>query len=271
MSRACPAPPPGTPLYTRRVDEIGALYGEGRRRLSAIVSGLSVAQAQQRVPACPEWTVQDVVAHLAGGCTDVLVGNVDGITTEAWADAQVRDRRDRPIEQLLQEWSVAALELEGGAAQRLPGLLRELWILDLTSHEHDVRGAIDRAGDRDAPAILRVTDLLVEEGLHRQVVALALGGLAVRTPTVSWFVGGATPPTATLAPAFAGDDGSSPGSEGDRRVPGVACSLFDLFRALTGRRSRSQIAGFDWTVDPAPYVAAFEFGTFTTRTSDLDE
>ena len=48
-------------------------------------------------------------------------------------------------------------------------------------------------------------------------------------------------------------------------------SHFELFRALTGRRSTAQIARLGWSCDPTPYLAAFEFGTFTTRPADLVE
>jgi hypothetical protein len=47
---------------------------------------LHLAPAHERriVPACPQWTVHDVVAHLAGGCGDVLAGDIEGVTTAAW-------------------------------------------------------------------------------------------------------------------------------------------------------------------------------------------
>jgi hypothetical protein len=46
---------------------------------------------------------------------------------------------------------------------------------------------------------------------------------------------------------------------------------FELFRALTGRRSQAQIRRFAWTVVPDPYMAAFQFGPFTTSPVDIDE
>jgi hypothetical protein len=46
---------------------------------------------------------------------------------------------------------------------------------------------------------------------------------------------------------------------------------FELMRALSGRRSVEQIRAYDWSVDPAPYLPAFAFGPFTTRTDPLDE
>jgi uncharacterized protein (TIGR03083 family) len=228
---------------------IGGLYGEGRLRLAEIAAGLRADELQRLVPACPRWTVRDLLAHLAGTCTDVLAGRVDGVTTEAWADGQVRARRDRTPAELLEEWSVAAARLEG-APEHLPEPLGTLWVLDLTAHEHDLRGAVGRPGARDAPALLSSTDFLVSKGLHGRLVAMDAGPLVVRTEVATWSVG---------ERAAAGQNGT------------VSCSLFDLFRALTGRRSPSQIARFDWSVDPSRFVPAFEFETFTTRTTDLEE
>jgi uncharacterized protein (TIGR03083 family) len=232
------------------VDDVGGRYAEGRRRISEIAEALSPEELRLPVPACPGWTVHDVVAHLAGICTDVLAGNLDGVTTAAWADAHVRARRDRTMAELLDEWSVAAPRIERTAA-RFPEELGTFWVLDVTAHEHDLRGAVGRAGARNTPALLGATEFLVKEGLHRQLVGMGLGGLVVHTPGGSWSIGG---------------HGGSP-----QQSPVVACSAFDLFRALTGRRSPAQIARFDWSVDPAPFVPAFEFGTFTMRTTDLEE
>lgn len=63
------------------------------------------------------------------------------------------------------------------------------------------------------------------------------------------------------------------GREGaDNRVhASVDVSSFELFRGLTGRRSAAQIRRFRWSADPGPYLAAFQFGTFTTRNGDLEE
>ena len=51
----------------------------------------------------------------------------------------------------------------------------------------------------------------------------------------------------------------------------VDASAFELFRCLTGRRSRAQIAALAWSVDPEPYLDAFQFAYFTTSAVDIDE
>ena len=46
---------------------------------------------------------------------------------------------------------------------------------------------------------------------------------------------------------------------------------FELFRALTGRRSSAQIRRYDWTCDPEPYLPAFDYGPFTKSPTDIEE
>ncbi|MGH9263944.1 MAG: maleylpyruvate isomerase family mycothiol-dependent enzyme [Acidimicrobiales bacterium] len=230
--------------------EIGALYRAGRLRISELVGPLGAAGADRPVPACPGWAVRDVVAHLAGACADALAGRLDGVTTAAWADAQVDQRRERTIAELLEEWSTVAPPLEASADERLPSPLQTIWVLDVTAHEHDVRGALDRPGARDTEALLLVLDFLVREFMHRKMAGAGVGPVEIRTPVRSWVVG---------------PDGEA------GAVATLDVSPFELFRALTGRRSTAQIARLDWSADPSPYLPAFEFGTFTTRTTDLVE
>jgi uncharacterized protein (TIGR03083 family) len=227
---------------------IGDLYREGRLRISGMVGDLGPVEAGRPVDACPGWTVHDVVAHLAGACADALAGRLDGVTTAAWADAQVAARRDRTLPELLEEWSTVAPPLEA-EPDLFPERLQTIWVLDITVHEQDVRGALGRPGARESDAMAIALEFLVREGLDRRLAGAGLGPLEVRTGAKTWVVGE--------------PDGGP--------AEAVDLSQFELFRALTGRRSTAQIARYEWTCDPRPFLAAFEFGTFTTRTADLVE
>ena len=248
------------------MDELGGIYAEGRRRLSAIVRDLDDSGASTTVPACPQWCVRDVIAHLAGSCADVLSGNIDGVTTAAWADAQARERRHHSMAELLAEWSCVAPPLEA-APERLPAPLPTLWILDLTAHEHDVRGALGLSGARDSRGLLVAVDFLLREGLHPGLQSRSLGPLRVETSTLSWIIGGEE----SAARDDAGLGRAEPLSEAEPPMGMLRVGMFDLFRALTGRRSMQQLSTFDWTIDPAPFLPAFQFGTFTVRDTDLAE
>ena len=75
----------------------------------------------------------------------------------------------------------------------------------------------------------------------------------VRVDGRSWVVGGGTP----ASPA-------DPAGE-------LEAPPFELFRALTGRRSWPQIAALAWSVDPEPWLDAFTYGPFTLAPNDLVE
>ena len=80
------------------------VYSRGTAGFVEVVRGLSPAQVRAGVPACPGWTVHDLLAHQAGSSTDVVRGNLDGVTTAPWTARQVEDRRDRTVAALVAEW-----------------------------------------------------------------------------------------------------------------------------------------------------------------------
>ena len=84
------------------------VYRRSTAEFVEVVRGLSVAQLGTTVPACPAWTVHDLLAHQAGSSTDQVEGNLDGVTTEPWTARQVADRRDRTVDQLVTEWEANA-------------------------------------------------------------------------------------------------------------------------------------------------------------------
>ena len=225
---------------------VGELYAQGRERISALVVGLGGADVDRPVPTCPGWSVGDVVAHLVGVCTDVLAGNVAGVASEPWTEAQVRARRGRPMTEVVEEWSQAAPQVEA-LAPSFPGRMGEQWVADLVTHEHDIRTALGRPGARDSEGLAAGLGFLVEMGMQSRFSELALPALDVRAGDRSWTVGGGRP-TGTLD-----------------------TTAFALFRALTGRRSQAQIRAYSWTAAPDPYLPGFQFGPFTTCEADVEE
>src|SRR5689334_335574 len=83
----------------------GTVYGACRDRVSVMVRELSDADANRRVPATPEWTVHDAVAHLVGTAVDINSGNLDGVGSDAWTAAQVDRRRGASLAELVAEWA----------------------------------------------------------------------------------------------------------------------------------------------------------------------
>lgn len=226
--------------------QIGEVYAQGRRRVSDLVGGLTGEQAAMRVPTCPEWSVADVVAHLAGISADILTGNIGGIGTDEWTEAQVAARRGRTVAELVAEWSEQGPRVEE-LAVHFPERVAAQWVMDLTSHEHDVRCALRRPGARDSDGVVIGVDFLLSQGLHTAITAAGLPALEVRAGERTWHVGVGEPAGVLEA------------------------SAFDLLRSFSGRRSAAQIKALGWPVDPGMYLPVLQFGPFRISEADIDE
>jgi len=53
-------------------------------RVCALVERLDDAELDARVPACPDWTVRDLLAHMVGLGVDVLAGDEPDDHNSAW-------------------------------------------------------------------------------------------------------------------------------------------------------------------------------------------
>ena len=131
------------------VPDLGRLYHATRERLVGLLAELDEADLATRVPACPAWLVRDVVAHLCAVSGDVLAGRLTRIATEAETAAQVARFRDHDLAGILAAWQDTAPRFE-----QLIGA-RAVWpaVIDIASHEQDIRGAVGRPGGRDAEVI----------------------------------------------------------------------------------------------------------------------
>lgn len=178
------------------------------------------------VPACPDWSVRDLLGHMVGLVTDVLDGDEPDDHNEGWTTAQVEARRGRTGAELLAEWA--------GCAEAMVRYLDEQDVRplgDAIIHEHDLRGALDRPGARDTAGLAVV----------RATMADRLGGTV-----------GDLPPLVLRAPdwSWSSRDGDTPGAV-------LEASGFDLFRALTSRRTAEQLRSYVVAGDVGPYLDAF--------------
>jgi len=221
--------------------DFGAIYAETRQRIADLTSGLSQEQLELQAPATPGWRVRDIVGHLTGGAADFVSGNLEGAGGEAWTAAQVAARRDTAYDDVIAEWEKASAQVEpafeGGPPQM--GFL----IADIGEHEHDIRGALRQAGSRDSAAVEAGTQVMVGSVSHRLTGAGV--ALRIRSGNQEWELG-----------------------EGE---PGATVSVepFELFRALAGRRSITQVAQWKWDGDPGPYFGLMS--VFPLRATDLVE
>jgi uncharacterized protein (TIGR03083 family) len=197
------------------------LYHAAHERMAAAVHDLGPEDLDRQVPACPQWSVQDLVAHLAGVAADFVAGNLAGAPRPPWTAVQVETRRNLPLSDVLDEWSVAGPQLEKLVVDGTTShpLVCNPYV-DASVHEADLHGAI---GSGRPPTDLWLTTLewMLDEP----------GPLTVVTPDGTYQAGPDDGPAAT-----------------------VRTSSYELFRAIFGRRSKAQIVTWDWDDPEHPTV-----------------
>ena len=207
--------------------DIGLQYAACRERIGGLVGDLTPEQAQTPVPACPGWSVHDVVAHLTGSVADVLGGRMDGIGSEVWTAAQVEARKDVPIGEMVAEWAEMAPQFEDGL-RAVGGPMAALGVADAWHHEQDLRGALGVEGGHDPVA-----------------EHTAISGYA---QAATWAAEGRAP-----LRIVAGDTTIQSG-DGEPAAT-VTGAPYELARALGGRRTEAQVRALDWHGDAEPYIA----------------
>ncbi len=174
-------------------------YRRARRRVGALMDDLDGPVAGRPVPACPAWTVADLLAHLSGLAVGYGRGRVPEGDRQAWLDGLVADRRGRPLGAVVAEWDDAGALMEQAIAAQ--PARRWALVYDVIAHEYDLLGALGQPGDRKGDAVW----LGLELGLRITAADLArhdLPGITVVADGVE-LVAGARPAGLTLvAPAF---------------------------------------------------------------------
>lgn len=209
---------------TSNQDTIDA-YRSVQDRMTALVRDLDQQATSVAVPATPEWQVRDLVAHVVGITADLIAGNIDDAGSDPWTAAQVEQRRGCTVADLLGEWETTwpafAMALDGLDPFRCSQV-----VFDVTTHEHDLRGALGEPGERDSTAVdIGWAWATAVVGQMRD--GFSAGALEIRTEQGDVVVGA----------------GEVTGS--------VQAGRFDLWRAMTGRRSAEQVRYYTWQGEPA--------------------
>jgi uncharacterized protein (TIGR03083 family) len=214
------------------------LYVESERRVAELVTPLDDAALDTRTPACPEWTVRDMLAHLAGGAASFGTPSYVGLGTDPWAAEHVETRQGAALGDLLTERRVCTPKLE----QMPDEDWRWLQVLhDALSHETDIRSTIG------APR-LPMDALVGAMPLLEAVTPLKLGGLG----TISLELNGQQRTVGDGEPVLA-----------------VQTSLFEFWRGVFGRRSDRQMRSWVVFGDAAAFATALP--AFGPRLTDLVE
>lgn len=195
---------------------VWTLYRDTRQR---IVDLMTEDAWEVNVPACPLWSVRDVVAHMAAVAEDWAAGTLTVPPSDAETAAQIARFDGYDTTDVLAAWDAAAVQLHHLAERGIAPPLG-----DIVVHEHDLRGALGAPGARTDAAVMQASDQLLN---------------ILQTPA---------PLRVTV------EDGDYRTGPQDGSEIALRTTRFEVLRWRTGRRSRGQLAAMDWSADPAPVL-----------------
>jgi uncharacterized protein (TIGR03083 family) len=199
--------------------------------------------ADRVVPACPEWTVRDLLDH--------VVGHYRPSTGESRRRRSAQPGRPAgpSVRELLDEWAQTGSQLERQLLAGEGGFGSDLHVMDTFTHELDLRRALDEPPPADHPAYPTALGVVLG-GFSGSVYSRGLPALRIETQGAQWEIGSGAP----AATVYAG--------------------RHDLYRSVAGRRTYGQIAELSWSTPPDKWLPAFTWGPFrppARPTEDLAE
>ena len=161
---------------------------------------------------------------------------MEGAPGEAWTAAQIERNRSATIEELLERWATQTPMF----AETIQSIGEGRPPFDCHTHEHDIRHAVGRPGNRDSLIIESMAaGLAVVDGC-RVALDVVLGGRPIRS-------GPAAGPAAVTLEWI---------------------TPFELFRSRPGRRSREQMRAWSWVGDDADIEAVLDVWAFFGPTEE---
>lgn len=244
--------------------DMALAYNMARTSMIDLARDLDESAASATVPACPAWTVKDLVGHVTSIASTMVAGEMPAdlknlvmlwdadvaMAREAFVDEQLQLRRDRTLDDIIEEWSKAGamveemLRGERPMPDGAPTMAEWILVTDVGVHHHDLRGALRQPGDRDS----LTTGLSLRsyvEGMKMVSAVKGIPPLRINAGSRSWTTGDGEP-AAT-----------------------VTADPFELARAVAGRRSPEQIRAYEWQGDPEPFLPLFY--PYGPRTEALTE
>jgi len=179
------------------------------------------------VPACPDWTVTQLLAHMVGLNADVLAGDEPDDHNSTWTQRQVDRRAGHEPADLVAEWLALTQPMQDWMREHGTRPLN-----DAVIHEQDMRGAVDRPGGRDSDGLVAVREAMAERFATR-VRAAHLAPVELRSPVWIFSTGDGDPGLELFAPEF------------------------DLTRALMTRRTADQLRQWSTAGAIDPYLPVF--------------
>ena len=167
--------------------------------------------------------MQQLLSHLTGIAEDWTTGRFDGYASAAWTDEQVARHAGRPWDELRAAWLAALGSLPSVDPHPQLGAPWRWLFGDALCHEADLREAADdvtRPPDEVVLVGLRQMAARWRQTLAQRDDRLVLDAIGVRT----WDLGRDGGPAAR-----------------------VAADPYELWRAVSGRRSIDEIDRYDWS------------------------
>lgn len=215
-------------------------YGAVRDELIDALSQLRDGQILAPVPACPLWTVKDVVAHVSGLVAEKLAGVQGRLGSDEATTRQVADRADMTLAQILAEWTRNSVPF--AEAMRTDHDFAGALTADLVIHVYDLVEVLAqpvKAADAATPlSASRYVPLLQQRVAAQSAIAI----------TVELSDGALSP-----APAVNADAAIT-----------LRATSHEFLRAVTGRFTRAQVEALDWSADPTAILndAWNQYGPF---------
>jgi uncharacterized protein (TIGR03083 family) len=241
------------------------MYAEAYQRGQIrIVEFLGGRDGEIPVPATPEWTVADVVRHLAGVSVDLSNLALEGFASDEWTEKQVLSRRGTTFDEVVDEWAniigPASVLLDAIDDLGLPETVASavgttrvteipaMAISDILHHEFDIRNAY---ADRDGRDILDIQFSAAGhvKSLRRTFDAAGLETIRIEASDsgMGWDIGYGEP------------------------VATLSASSFELMRAIGGRRTKGEVSEMGWVGDPEPFVDHMVVPPLAMRATSLGE
>jgi uncharacterized protein (TIGR03083 family) len=233
----------------RTMGDLGEVYETTRSSIVELVRE-HADEFDRPVPATPGWRVRDVVSHLVGDVECILrgefprdffqsFGDPDAIVDlNEWTHSHLEARKDRSLDEIVAEWDdltpplVAMIRGEVKWPEGVTTFADRVIVTDLGVHQQDLFGTFGVERGRDGvPIKIGCSSYIAALGLRLQTEGR--GVLAIEAPGKRWVAGG------------------------DEPAATVRTDRFELFRALSGRRSVDQLRSYDWDGDPEPFLPCF--------------
>lgn len=210
------------------VETAPAVYASLQRALIPQLAALDSDETHNAVPACPGWTIKDVMAHVSGLVAETLAGVPLPRGSDAATARQVADRTDLSLSDVLEEWWANAPGF-ADFGEHDPAYVAAL-TSDLVVHAIDIGETLDEPIDIDDEAIR----LVAARYGHTLLDRAAQAGIAL---------------------ALVLDGAALVDDVHDGRLT-LRASSFDFLRAVTGRRTGAEVRAMNWTGDPEVLLGA---------------